>query len=174
MITQAELSEVERGTRQTLAKRFSARWMDANARDLLGRAITEYAEWLEDNPPAKNPVAWVLNCVYWRALNLLDSETRKPPMASLDEAFHRADESTLTPEQQVCGAEERERLLGALGCLPDKERRGLTLVYFADMSIREAGRAIGWQKSATDRHHSAAIEKMGALVGNRGHWLLVS
>jgi hypothetical protein len=42
----------------------------------------------------------------------------------------------------------------------------LALVYFEDNSIREAGRKLGWQKSAADRHHNQAMEKLRALVGD--------
>lgn len=41
------------------------------------------------------------------------------------------------------------------------------MVYFEDMSVREAGRKLGWQKSAANRHHGAAMEKMVSLVGDR-------
>ena len=168
-ITPAELREAERGIKTMLAKKFSAAWIAENARDLLGQASVEYAEWLKDHPPARSPVGWLLNCAYWRALNLLDSETRKPRTASLDAVFHLADESTPTPEQQVLNADLQRRLYKALSHLPDKECELLTLVHFGHMSIREAGRRLGWQKSAADRHHTAALKKMRALVGDLGH-----
>ncbi len=150
-----------------LARKFSAVWIAENANDLLAQANIEYAEWLETNPPARNPVGWLLNGAYWRALNLLESESRKPPTASLDTVFHLADESTPTPERQALDKERQTRLRDALGHLPEKERRLLSHVYFEGMSIREAGRKLGWQKSAADRHHSAAMKKMLALVGDR-------
>lgn len=168
MITPAELREAERGIKRILAKKFSARWIAKNARDLLGQTSIEYAEWLKDNPPAKNPVGWLLNGAYWRALNLLDSETRRPPTSSLDDVFHLADESTPTPEQRVLSADLQRRLREALSHLPDKECKLLTLVYFEHMSIREAGRRLGWQKSAADRHHTTALKKMRALVDDLG------
>jgi len=150
-----------------LAKTFSAVWIAANSRDLLSRANTEYIEWLKDNPPARDPVGWILHCAYWRAQNLLESEKRKPRTAPLDSVFHLADESTPDPEQQALENDRRQRLTDALGHLSDKERKLLALVYFGDHSIREAGRKLGWRKSAADRHHKAAMEKMHALVGDR-------
>ena len=112
-------------------------------------------------------MGWLLNCAYWRAQNLLDAETRKPRTASLDAVFHLADESTPTPEQQALDNDRQSRLREALSHLPGKERELLWLVYFEGMSIREAGRRLGWRKSAADRHHSAAMERMLALVGDR-------
>ncbi|HYJ21548.1 MAG TPA: sigma-70 family RNA polymerase sigma factor [Solirubrobacterales bacterium] len=148
-----------------LAKDFRP-WIAQHAGDLLSQATIEYAEWLKDNRPASNPVGWLLNCAYWRALNLCDAERRKPYTSSLDTIFHLADKSTPTPEQQVLDADLRERLLQALSHLPDKERKLFISVYYEDASIREAGRRVGWQKSAADRHHTAALEKMRALVGD--------
>lgn len=162
----AELREAERGFTLMLRKRFSAVWIAENAKDVLGQANMEYAEWLEDNPAARNPVGWLLTCAYRRAQNLLDSQTRRPPPASLEAVFHLADESTPTPEQQALDHDRQTRLRRALGFLPEKECKLLALVYFEDRSIREAGRMVGWQKSAADRHHDRALEKMRALVGD--------
>jgi RNA polymerase sigma factor (sigma-70 family) len=142
-------------------------WIAENAKDLLAQANIEYAEWLEDNPPARNPVGWLLTCAYRRALNLLDTQSRKPRPAPLDSVFHLADESMPTPEQQALDRDRQSRLQEALRFLPKKECKLLALVYFEDLSIREAGRKLGWQKSAADRHHNAALEKLKALVGDR-------
>jgi RNA polymerase sigma factor (sigma-70 family) len=166
-LTPAQLREAERGLRQILARKFSARWIANNHRDLLAQANAEYVEWLEDNEPARNPVGWILNCAYWRAQNLLDAETRRPRPAPLDSVFHVPDESTPDPEQQVLERDRTHRLAEALSRLPEKEQRLLALVYYDGHSIREAGRKLGWRKSAADRHHAAAMEKMFALVGDR-------
>lgn len=166
-LTPAQLREAERGFKQILARKFSARWIAENHRDLLAQANAEYVEWLEENEPARNPVGWILNCAYWRAQNLLDSETRKPRPAPLDSVFHVADEKTPDPEQQALDRDRKRRLGEALSRLPEKEQRLLSLVYYDGLSIREAGRKLGWQKSAADRHHAAAMEKMLALVGDR-------
>jgi RNA polymerase sigma factor (sigma-70 family) len=166
-VTPAELREAERGFKLMLARKFSAAWIAENAKDLLAQANIEYAEWLEANPPARNPVGWLLTCAYRRALNLLDTQSRKPRPASLDAVFHLADESTPTPEQQALDSDRQKRLREALSHLPEKEQKLLALIYFEDYSIRAAGRKLGWQKSAADRHHSAAMKKMLALVGDR-------
>ena len=50
--------------------------------------------------------------------------------------------------------------------LPSKEAQLLALIYYEDCSIREAGRQLGWRKSAADRHHAAAMAKMLALIGD--------
>jgi RNA polymerase sigma factor (sigma-70 family) len=167
-LTPEQLREAERGLKVGLARKFSAQWIAEHHRDLLAQANAEYLEWLEENPPARNPVGWIINCANWRAINLLDAETRRPPSAPLDAvALRIADESTPTPEQHALDRDRRRRLDDALRRLPEKEQQLLALVYFDGHSIREAGRIVGWGKSAADRHHTAAMEKMAALVGDR-------
>jgi RNA polymerase sigma factor (sigma-70 family) len=166
-VSPAELREAERSFKLMLARKFSAAWIADNARDLLGQANAEYAEWLKENPPARKPVGWLMTCAYRRALDLFDSQNRKPRPASLEAVFHLADEATPTPEQQALDHDRHRRLREAMRHLPEKECKLLAMVYFEGMSIREAGRKLGWQKSAADRHHGAAMEKMLSLVGDR-------
>lgn len=163
----AQVRAAERGFKVMLRRRFSAAWIAENAADLMAQANVEYAEWLEENAPARNPVGWLLTCAYRRAQNLLDRETRRPASSSLDSVLHVADEATPTPEQQALDGEREERLRAALAHLPEKECKLLALVYYGDLSVREAGRKLGWGKSAADRHHRAALAKLQALVGER-------
>jgi RNA polymerase sigma factor (sigma-70 family) len=165
-VTPLQLRDAERTFRLMLRK-FPPVWVAENASDLLAQANVEYAEWLRDRPPARNPVGWLLTCAYRRALNLWDKQRRRPASAPLDHVFHLADKSTLTPEEQVLDRDLRERLRAALEHLPDKERKLLELVYYGGFSVREAGRKLGWQKSAADRHHRAALAKLEAFVGDR-------
>jgi DNA-directed RNA polymerase specialized sigma24 family protein len=52
----------------------------------------------------------------------------------------------------------------AMSHLPEWERVLLTLCYYDGMSIREAGRQVGWGKSTADRHHRAGLERMKELL----------
>src|SRR5689334_4080939 len=74
-----QLAEAERGFRVMLRRKFSASWIEENASELLAQANVEYAEWLTENPPARNPVGWLLNCANWRAINRLAEQGRRPP-----------------------------------------------------------------------------------------------
>lgn len=161
----AQIREAERGLKGKLRRHFSAVWISEHAHDLMSQAHVEYAEWLEENPPARNPVGWLVNCGYWRAVNLLDAEKRKPATASLESVIQLPDHAAPNPEQQILDLDRRERLQAALGFLPEKERKLLALVYYDGYSVREAGRKLGWQKSPADRHHRRAMEKLRALVG---------
>lgn len=165
-VTPPQLREAER-TLKWMLRKFPPVWVVDNASDLLAQANVEYAEWLKDHPPARNPVGWLLTCAYRRGLNLYDTQRRRPALVPLDGVFHPADKSTLTPEEQVLDRDRRERLRAGLVHLPDRERKLMELVYYSDFSIREAGRELGWQKSAADRHHRAALVKLQAFVSDR-------
>ncbi len=165
-VTGAQMREAERTLKVMLGAKFPAVWIAEHSREVLGQAHVEYQEWLEANPPARSPVGWLCTCAYRRAQNLRDSERRRPNLDSLDTVFHVPDERTPTPEQEAIERDRQERLRGALSHLPEKEVKLLALVYFEDNSIREAGRKLGWQKSAADRHHGEAMKKLRALVGD--------
>lgn len=162
-ISPAQFCEARRGVELMFPGRFSAE----NADDIFGQALVGYVEWLRDNPPASNPVGWILKCARWRAANLFDKQARRPRSTSLDTMFHLADESTPTPEQHVLETDRRAQVREALGHLSTRERTLLVLAHGEGRSVREAGRMLGWQKSAADRHDKAAVEKMRALLLDR-------
>jgi len=166
-LSAAQLRKAERDFRRMLARKFSAVWIAKNERDLLAQASLEYTEWVQKHGAPHSPVGWLVISAYRRAVELLATQNRRPSSTSLEAVFHLLDESAPAPEQQTLEKERRLALGKALGHLPEKERRLLALVYFEGLSVREAGRRLGWQKSAADRHHRAAIEKLRALVGDR-------
>jgi RNA polymerase sigma factor (sigma-70 family) len=167
VLSAAELAKARQDFRRMLrAKRFSSRWIEEHADDLLSQACAEYAGKFSGAERAERPVGWLVNTAWWRAQDLLEAQGRKPPVSSLEAAFHLADESTPSPEQQALHTDSDERLRRALRHLPEKEGQLLSLVYFGNHSIREAGQKVGWRKSAADRHHNAALEKLRALLGD--------
>jgi RNA polymerase sigma factor (sigma-70 family) len=162
----AHLREAERGLRALLrAKGFPAAWVDKNAIDLLAQAAGEYAEWLKGHRAEPNPVGWLLTCAYRRAVDLLDSEGRRPPTTSLDAVVDLGDRGTPTPEQEALANDRQRRLREAMRCLPARDRRLISLVYFEECSIREAGRRLGWRKTVADRRHQEALQRLREIVG---------
>lgn len=164
-LTGAQLREAERGFVAMLrAKGFPRAWVERNSLDLSAQAASEYTAWMRDHEPEENPVGWLITCSYRRAVNQLKAEGRRPPASADVSAL--ADASSPSPEQEVLEDERQSRLRAAIGCLPEKERRLISLVYFDGCSVRDAGRRVGWRKSAADRHHRAALERLRALVGD--------
>jgi len=160
-----ELRAAEEGFLRLLrCKRFSAAWIEENAADLFAQAQKEYAERLAAGRPADNPVGWLIVCAWQRAKNLLDSRRRRPHTASIEAEVDLADTSTPTPEQQVLDQDRVERLRKAMGYLIEEERRLLELSYFEGMSVREAGRELGWSKSPrsiSSASRSRTIQSIG-------------
>jgi len=166
-VTEDQLREAERGfTRLLFSKRFPRGWIEENAADLLAQAQAEFSERLVAGREDET-VGLLIVIAYRRAQNLLDAQRRKPPVASIDAVIHLADESTPTPEQEALDHDRQERIVRAMSHLPDKDCKLLALVYFDGLSIREAGRRLGWRKSAADRHHQAALDRLRPLLGDR-------
>ena len=78
-------------------------------------------------------------------VNRVISETRR----------NRVEETAMGPETpepavepegeaRVMRAEERELMGAAMSTLPDEQRKALTLRYYADLSIPEIARVLGW------------------------------
>jgi len=101
---------------------------------------------------------------YWRACNFLDAEKRRPAATSTDALLHLPDERGRSVEQELLDDELRERVSEAMGFLPEQEQKLVWLVTYEEMSIREAGRQVGWGKSAADRHYHAALERLRCLL----------
>ncbi|HWC47570.1 MAG TPA: sigma-70 family RNA polymerase sigma factor [Solirubrobacterales bacterium] len=164
-VSGAQLREAERGFLAMLrSKGFPLAWVERNSLDLLAQASSEYAAWMGDHEPEENPVGWLITCAYRRAVNQLKAEGRRPPAEQDVSAL--ADSSTPTPEQEVLDDERQSRLRSAISCLPEKEQRLISLHYFEGHSLPEAGRRVGWRKSAAHRHHQAALERLRVLVGD--------
>jgi RNA polymerase sigma factor (sigma-70 family) len=166
-VTPEDLETARRDFRRMLRKkRLSPQWIEGHAEDLLAQAQVEYAAKLAKGEPARSVVGWLVNGAWWRAQDLLESEGRRPPTSSIEAAFHLADESEPGPEHLALRSDRAATLRRALSELPEKDRRLLALVYFDGESIRAAGRKIGWQKSAADRHHGEALKRLRLLLGD--------
>lgn len=163
-ITKLQLSEAEEGLVRLLhAKQFPREWIERHSPEAMADARKDYAA----KEAGKNDevVGLLVVIGYRRILKILDSQQRRPPVSSLDAVFHLSDESTPTPEEVAIDRDRRERVAKARRFLPERERKLITLVYFEGMSIRAAGRRLGWGKSAADRHHQAACQRLLAMLG---------
>lgn len=158
-----DMREARLGFIRKLRARFGARFAEANADDLFGQACSEYAGWLAEGRVADNPIAWLINCAWWRAINLIDHERRLPPTVSIETMFNTPDTSLRTPEAVVIEADEEGLLQKAIDFLPQKDGALLRLVIFEGHSIRDAGRVLNWGKSAAQRHYERALARLRAL-----------
>jgi RNA polymerase sigma factor (sigma-70 family) len=166
-LTEEQLREAQRGfTNLLFAKRFPRSWIEENAEDLLAQAHAEFCKRLIRGQKDET-VGLLIVIAYRRAQNLLDAQRRRPPTCSIETAFHLPDESTPTPEEELIARDRQERIARAMRRLPDKDCKLLALVYFNGLSVRAAGRRLGWRKSAADDHHRAALARLRPLLGDR-------
>lgn len=164
LVSERQLLEAERGLIRLLhAKRFPRDWIERHAPEAMARARTDLAARIAAGKENDDVVNLLVVIAYRRALKVLRSE-KSAPTTSIETVFHLADEATPTPEQEAIERDRQERVVKALSHLPERERALLALVYFEGMSIRAAGRRLGWGKSAVDRHHRAALDRLHAML----------
>ncbi len=177
-LSAAELDQVRRGFRRTLLKlRFSPQFIAANFEELLASAQVEYARHLDKGARIENPVAWIILCAWHRTVNHLATESSGPEMVSAERIAELADSSPPLAERVVQDAERarlRALIQPALEELSLEERAVIALLYFEDMSLRQAGRALDWSHSKTVRRQRSALGALRRSLGvKRGDQLLV-
>lgn len=162
-----QLRQAETGLIRLLhAKHFPRDWIERHTAEAMAQARTDFA--VRHAAGKEDDTVNLLVVIgYRRALKILRSEKNRPPTSSLESVFHLADKSAPTPEEVVIDQDRRSHVLEALRKLPTRERALLLLVYVENMSIRAAGRRLGWEKSAANRHHTAAVDRLRPLL-NRG------
>jgi RNA polymerase sigma factor (sigma-70 family) len=166
-VTEAELSRAERGLIALLrSKGFPGEWIERHVREVMAQARSDFAVRLAAGRE-DDTINLLVVIAYRRAMKVLREQKTRPATTSIEEVFHLADESTPTPEEETLDHDRQARLLKALSRLPERDRKLLALVYFEEMSVREAGRRLGWGKSSADRHHGAALDRLRALIGDR-------
>jgi RNA polymerase sigma factor (sigma-70 family) len=163
-VTTRQLKEAERGLIRLLhAKRFPREWIERHAPDVMAQARLDFAARLAAGRE-DDTINLLVVIAYRRAMKVLTVERARPANTSIDGVFHLADESTPSPEDEAIDQDRQERVVKAMAVLPDRDRKLLALVYFEGMSVREAGRRLGWGKSSADRHHQAALDRLKALL----------
>jgi RNA polymerase sigma factor (sigma-70 family) len=157
---QCDIDEARRGFRLRLRRRgLSPTFIERHADDLFGQALLELAQVIAEDDKIQKPVGWLINGAWWRTINLLDQEKRRPQTASVDAFFGLASDVP-TPEDETLALASCETVKVSLRLLPPTEQRLIELIYVEGMSCRAAGRRVGWGKSAADRHHQAALSRL--------------
>lgn len=146
-------------------KRFSARFIEANAEDLLARARFEYTRALAGGAEIHSPPGWIIHCAWRRTQNLLEAESNQPTFVSTEKAGAIEDTATPTPEEAAISEERARRIEVAVAQLSADQRSLIELSYFEGMSVREAGRFLNWHASKAQRCHEAALRRLRELLG---------
>jgi RNA polymerase sigma factor for flagellar operon FliA len=75
----------------------------------------------------------------------------------------RDDENPLT---QLLAGESREKLLGALERLAERERLVMSLYYFEELTMKQIGLTLGLVESRISQIHQAALQRLRSLLGD--------
>ncbi len=146
-------------------KRFSAHFIEAHSEDLLARARFEYTRALKRGAEIHTPAGWLINCAWRRTQNLLESQSVEPAFVSTEKAGVIVDEATATPEEAAIDSDRARRVEEAMGQLSHDQRTLIELSYFEGMSVREAGRFLGWHSSKAQRCHESALRRLQEALG---------
>jgi len=74
------------------------------------------------------------------------------------------------PDERVARAEVNRILLDALEELPDRQREVLHLVFYQDMSVREAAEAMDVSVGSARVHYDRGKKRLRALLSEKQVW----
>ena len=74
------------------------------------------------------------------------------------------------PSAEQLGAEREEvrALIEALAKLPDRQREVLHLVFYEELTVREAAEVMGVSIGTAAQHYERGKQRLAALIGERG------
>ena len=74
-----------------------------------------------------------------------------------------------SPDRVYEQTEVRDRVRAALAQLPARERRIVSLYYFAEATMKQIGDEIGVNESRVSQLHARAIERLRSVIDRREH-----
>jgi RNA polymerase sigma factor (sigma-70 family) len=159
-LTDGEMELATRAFRGKLVRhRFSPPFIVNNADDLLGKAREDFARALSRGIEIVDPVGFTVHCAWRHTQNLLRSEERTPTSVSTEKAAELAD-TELPPEELALANDRVRKVQQAISKLNENQRKVVALIFFEDMSWREAARELGWSPSKVQHHHKKAMEHL--------------
>jgi RNA polymerase sigma factor (sigma-70 family) len=159
-LTEAEMDLAAKAFRGKLIRhRFSPSFVINNSEDLLGKAREDFARALDRGVEIVDPVGFTVHCAWRHTQNLLRSEERTPTSVSTEKAAEIAD-AELLPEELVLANDRVRKVEQALSKLNENQRKVVALIFFEDMSWREAAKELGWSASKVQHHHEKAMEHL--------------
>lgn len=113
----------------------------ARAEEMVQEALLLAWRGIRSFKPGSNLRSWLIRIL----VNRVISEGRRNRVAET-ELTPATPEPAVEPEGEtrVMQAEERELMGAAMSTLPEEQREVLTLRYYADLSIPEIARVLGW------------------------------
>ncbi len=109
---------------------------------------------------------WLLRIVANEARNRRVAEARRERLAVRAIEEIRGGEEVASPEQELLGAEGRERLIAALGGLEERDRLIVAYRYFLDLSEAEMAASLGCRRGTVKSRLSRALARLRTEMEN--------
>ncbi len=131
------------------------------AEDLVQEAFLLAWRNISSFKPSTNFKAWLLRILVNRTI----SERRKIRVTEIEleeQAVTSSDPDWV--EGLVLHKEERQRFRQALETLPDDQRQAIMLRYYADLTVPEIAKALGWREGTVKSRLHRALVRLRQLL----------
>jgi RNA polymerase sigma factor (sigma-70 family) len=160
-LTAGQMDAARKAFRGKLLRlRYSPQFIVNNADELLAIAHSEYARAIEKGVAIDDPVAWTIHCAWRRTQNLLQAESIRPRMISVEKVVELVDDGEPGTEDQVLEDERARKIRDAVAKLDPEQQKVIALTFFEDMSVREAARHLGCSASSIQHRRETALRTL--------------
>jgi RNA polymerase sigma-70 factor (sigma-E family) len=98
-------------------------------------------------------------------LNAARSYLRHRRVSDRHDARRTVAPAGVTPESAALGRDERERVIAALRCLPDRQREAVALRYYLDLPEAEIAAAMGVSPGSVKTHLHRGLATLARRLG---------
>lgn len=135
------------------------------AEELTQNVFTRFAKKAAGISPDVNLGGWLHRAASFECSHALRTESNRNRTMK---RFAELRPATETSEEDIMTREASRQLDEAINQLPKKEQDIVLMRFSEDLTLREIGCRIGKSESATQRHLSRVLEKLGSILRRRG------
>lgn len=147
------------------------RWDEPDAEDVLQTAYLKVVSGKARFEGRSTFRTWLFGVIRRTALEHHRRSTSQRERAELLAAERPSDGGDIAaPDEQVVRAEVSQMLLDALAELPDRQREVLHLVFYQDLSVREAAEAMDVSVGSARVHYDRGKKRLRALLSEKQAW----
>lgn len=135
------------------------------AEELTQNVFTCFAKKAAGISPHVNLGGWLHRAASFECSHALRTESNRNRTMKRFAELRPASEAS---EEDIMAREASRQLDEAINQLPKKEQDIVLMRFSEDLTLREIGGRIGKSESATQRHLSRVLEKLGSILRRRG------
>ncbi|MFB3825761.1 MAG: sigma-70 family RNA polymerase sigma factor [Bryobacteraceae bacterium] len=140
--------------------------VEAAVRDLSSKLGRTPAEWEVADSLGMGLERWRRMMLELRTVGLLSASGRGDTDGAPAPEFPA--EPDTQPDRVCAHTELKHAVQRALGQLPERYRRVMSLYYTGELTMKEIGEALGVNESRISQIHKSALEKMAAALHSEG------